>query len=226
MPARSWLRDDGAESSDMLFEPTRLLAFLLAGLVLNLTPGPDTMYVLARSMGQGRSAGFVSALGICVGCLFHIAAAALGLSALLATSAMAFLVVKWVGALYLVWMGLQMLRSRRGPDAVHALAPTSHWRIFRDGVVTNVLNPKVALFFLAFLPQFVDPSRGDTGLQFVLLGLLFDVTGTLWLCFIAAVAGAFGGWLRRSPRFAVWQQRVTGGVFVALGARLALQERT
>ncbi|AGC46831.1 homoserine/threonine efflux protein [Myxococcus stipitatus DSM 14675] len=209
----------------MLFEPTRLLAFLLAGVALNLTPGPDTMYVLARSMGQGRSAGFVSALGICVGGLFHISAAALGLSALLATSAVAFLVVKWVGALYLVWMGVQMLRSKTGPQAVEGLQPASLWRIFRDGVVTNVLNPKVAVFFLAFLPQFVDPSRGSTGLQFVLLGLLFDATGTLWLVFLAGVAGGFGAWLRRNPRFAAWQQRVTGGVFVALGARLALQER-
>ncbi|MCE9668059.1 LysE family translocator [Myxococcus stipitatus] len=209
----------------MLFEPTRLVAFLLAGIALNLTPGPDTMYVLARSVGQGRGAGFVSALGIAVGCLFHIAAATLGLSALLATSAVAFTVVKWVGALYLVWLGIQMLRSKAGPDAVRGLAPASLWRIFRDGVVTNVLNPKVALFFLAFLPQFVDPTRGSTGLQFVLLGLLFDLTGTLWLAFIAGVAGAFGAWLRRSPRFTAWQQRVTGGVFVALGARLALQER-
>lgn len=211
---------------DMLFEPTRLVAFLVAGLALNLTPGPDTMYVLARSMGQGRAAGFVSALGISVGCLFHIAAAALGLSALLATSAMAFLVVKWVGALYLVWMGVRMVLSKQGPEAVRGLEPASLWRIFRDGVVTNVLNPKVALFFLAFLPQFVDPTRGSPGLQFVLLGLLFDVTGTLWLAFLAGVAGAFGGWLRRNPRFAAWQQRVTGGIFVALGARLALQERS
>ncbi|MCP3100015.1 LysE family translocator [Myxococcus sp. K15C18031901] len=209
----------------MLFDPTRLVAFLLAGIALNLTPGPDTMYVLARSVGQGRGAGFVSALGISVGCLFHIAAATLGLSALLATSAAAFTVVKWVGALYLVWLGVQMLRSKSGPELARDVAPASLWRIFRDGVVTNVLNPKVALFFLAFLPQFVDPTRGSTGLQFVVLGLLFDLTGTAWLAFIAGVAGAFGAWLRRNPRFAAWQQRVTGGVFVALGARLALQER-
>jgi RhtB (resistance to homoserine/threonine) family protein len=209
----------------MLFDPTRLAAFMLAGIALNLTPGPDTMYVLARSIGQGRSAGVVSALGISAGCLFHIAAAALGLSALLATSAMAFTVVKWVGAGYLVWMGVQMLRSKAGPEAVQGLQPTSLWRIFRDGVVTNVLNPKVALFFLAFLPQFVDPARGSTGMQFVLLGLLFDVTGTVWLVFLAGAAGAFGGWLRRNPRVAAAQKRVTGAVFVALGARLALQGR-
>jgi RhtB (resistance to homoserine/threonine) family protein len=209
----------------MLFDPTRLAAFMLAGLALNLTPGPDTMYVLARSLGQGRSAGVVSALGIAAGCLFHIAAAALGLSALLATSAMAFTVVKWVGAIYLVWMGVQMLRSKAGPEAVQGLQPTSLWRIFRDGVVTNVLNPKVALFFLAFLPQFVDPARGSTGAQFIVLGLLFDVTGTAWLVFLAGASGAFGTWLRRNPRVAAAQKRVTGAVFVALGARLALQGR-
>ncbi|MFP2910569.1 LysE family translocator, partial [Pyxidicoccus sp. 3LFB2] len=186
----------------MLFDPTRLAAFMVACLALILTPGPDTMYVLARSLGQGRSAGVISALGICAGCLFHIAAAALGLSALLATSAMAFTVVKWVGAVYLVWMGVQMLRSKAGPEAVQGLPPSSLGRIFRDGVVTNVLNPKVALFFLAFLPQFVDPARGSTALQFVLLGLVFAVTGTLWLMFLASAAGAFGGWLRRNPRVA------------------------
>jgi threonine/homoserine/homoserine lactone efflux protein len=209
----------------MLFDPARLGAFLLAAIALNLTPGPDTMYVLARSLGQGRWAGVVSALGIAAGCLVHITAAALGLSALLATSALAFTVVKWVGAIYLVWMGVGMLRSKAGPEPVEGLAPASLWRIFRDGVVTNVLNPKVALFFLAFLPQFVDPSRGAPGLQFVLLGLMFDVTGTAWLVFLAGAAGAFGGWLRRNPRVAAWQKRVTGGVFVALGARLALQGR-
>ncbi len=209
----------------MLFDPTRLAAFLLAGIALNLTPGPDTMYVLARSIGQGRWAGVMSALGIAAGCLFHIAAAALGLSALLAASAGGFTVVKCVGAVYLVWMGVQLLRSKAGPEAVEGLQPASLWRIFRDGVVTNVLNPKVALFFLAFLPQFVDASRGSPGLQFVLLGLLFAVTGTAWLVFLAGAAGAFGGWLRRNPRAAAWQQRVTGGVFVALGARLALQGR-
>ncbi len=209
----------------MLFDPARLAAFLLAGIALNLTPGPDTMYVLARSLGQGRWAGIVSALGIAAGCVFHITAAALGLSALLATSALAFTVVKWVGALYLVWMGVGMLRGGAGPEAVQGLKPASLWRIFRDGVVTNVLNPKVALFFLAFLPQFVDPSRGSPGLQFVLLGLLFSVTGTAWLAFLAGAAGAFGGWLRRNPRVAAWQKRATGAVFVALGARLALQGR-
>jgi RhtB (resistance to homoserine/threonine) family protein len=209
----------------MLFDPTRLAAFMLAGIALTLTPGPDTMYVLARSLGQGRAAGVVSAMGIAVGCLFHIAAAALGLSALLATSALAFTVVKWVGAVYLVWMGVQMLRSKAGPEAVQGLQPTGLWRIFRDGVVTNMFNPKVALFFVAFLPQFVDPARGPTGVQFVVLGLLFDVTGTAWLVFLAGAAGAFGAWMRRNPRAAAAQKRVTGSVFVLLGARLALQGR-
>ncbi|NOK05422.1 MULTISPECIES: LysE family translocator [Myxococcus] len=210
----------------MFFDPTRLTAYFLAVLALILTPGPDTMFVLARSMGQGRKAGIVSALGIFVGCLFHIAAAAFGLSTLLATSALAFSVVKWGGAAYLVWMGVQMLRSKdTAAEAVQALPPAGLWRIFRDGVVTNVLNPKVAVFFLAFLPQFVDASAGSTGLQFLGLGLMFSVTGTSWLVLLAAFAGAFGGWMRRNPRVAAWQKRVTGGVFVALGARLALQRQ-
>ncbi|GHG81733.1 LysE family translocator [Comamonas sp. JC664] len=210
----------------MLFDLTRLTAYLVAVLALILTPGPDTMLVLARSLGQGRKAGIVSALGIFVGCLFHIGAAAFGLSALLATSALAFSVVKWVGAAYLVWMGVQMLRTPdAGPEVVKALPPKGLSRIFRDGVVTNVLNPKVAVFFLAFLPQFVVAAEGSTGLQFLGLGLMFSVTGTLWLMVLAATAGTFGGWMRRNPRVEAWQKRVTGGVFVALGARLALQRQ-
>ncbi|WP_163784684.1 LysE family translocator [Myxococcus vastator] len=210
----------------MFFDATRLTAYFLAALALILTPGPDTMYVLARSMGQGRKAGIVSALGIFVGGLFHIAAAAFGLSALLATSALAFSVVKWGGAAYLVWMGVQLLRAQDdAPEEVRALPALGLRRIFRDGVVTNVLNPKVAVFFLAFLPQFVDASAGSTGLQFLGLGLMFSVTGTSWLVLLAATAGAFGGWMRRNPRVAAWQQRVTGGVFVVLGARLALQRQ-
>ncbi|AKQ64908.1 Lysine exporter protein (LYSE/YGGA) [Myxococcus hansupus] len=210
----------------MLFDLTRLTAYFVAVLALILTPGPDTMLVLARSLGQGRKAGIVSALGICAGCQFHIAAAALGLSALLATSALAFSVVKWVGAAYLVWMGVQMLRAPdTGPEVVKALPPKGLLRIFRDGVVTNVLNPKVAVFFLSFLPQFVVAAEGSTGLQFLGLGLMFSVTGTLWLMVLAATAGTFGGWMRRNPRVEAWQKRVTGGVFVALGARLALQRQ-
>lgn len=204
-----------------MFDPARLAAFMLAGIALNLTPGPDTFYVLARSLGQGRRAGVVSALGVFTGCLVHIAAAAWGLSALIMHSATAFNIVKTVGALYLIYLGVGMLRAKAAHDIAPDLAPAHFTAIYRQGIVTNVFNPKVALFFMAFLPQFVDPGRGHVTAQFLCLGLIFDTVGTGWLIFLASISGAFGGWLRRHPRFARTQQRVTGGVLVALGVRLA-----
>jgi threonine/homoserine/homoserine lactone efflux protein len=175
--------------------------FVVAGLLLNVTPGADTLYIVGRSTVQGWKAGAVAALGIGAGCLVHTLAAALGLSAILATSANAFAIVKWIGAAYLVWLGIAMLRSRPAaalPDARPA-PPVALSRIFVQGLLTNVLNPKVALFFLAFLPQFIAADAPDKALAFVLLGLVFDVNGTLWNLFVA------------------W--------FVYLGIRLALAER-
>src|SRR5689334_9943274 len=154
-----------------------LALFLAAGLALNLTPGPDMLYVAARGASEGRAAGIVSALGIGVGTLVHIALVAVGLAALLAAVPIAHLALRLGGAAYLIWLGVRALRAAPGSGAVGQLAPAPLGAIFRQGVITNVLNPKVALFFLAFLPQFVDASRGNPALQVVVLGLLFDVSG-------------------------------------------------
>jgi threonine/homoserine/homoserine lactone efflux protein len=207
-----------------------LLAFVLAGLLLNLTPGPDVLYIVARSTSQGRAAGMVSALGISAGCLVHIAAAAAGLSALMVQVPIAYQIVRWAGAAYLVWLGVRALVDKRagvGPQALapQALAPQPLGRIFWQGVLTNVLNPKVALFFVAFLPQFTEPARGSLGAQFLVLGLVFDFNGTLVNLAWALVASRLGDWLR--ARFGVSRLlgRLTGGLYIALGLRLVLGER-
>ena len=155
-----------------------MLLFVGAGLLLNITPGPDVLYIVGRSLGQGRLAGVVSSLGIATGCLVHVAAAALGLSAVMLAVPLAFDIVRYAGAAYLAWLGFRALARRSSPLDVRALAPVPLGRIYTQGIVTNVLNPKVALFFLAFLPQFTDASRGPLPLQFLLLGLVFIVNGT------------------------------------------------
>jgi threonine/homoserine/homoserine lactone efflux protein len=200
-----------------------LALFLATGLALNLTPGPDMLYVAARGASEGRSAGIVSALGIGVGTLVHVTLVAGGLAALLAAVPVAYVVLRLAGAAYLIHLGMHALRG--GPHASRApLAPAPLGAIFRQGVVTNVLNPKVALFFLAFLPQFVDPSRGDPALQVVALGLLFDVSGTVVNLAVALASSRVAERLRRTgaPGGAGRLiQRATGGLFIALGARLA-----
>ena len=195
--------------------------FLAAGLALNLTPGPDMLYVAARGAGEGRSAGIVSALGIGVGTLVHIALIAAGLAAVLAAVPVAYLAIRLGGAAYLIYLGVRSLLARPA-TATARLAPASLGTIFRQGVITNVLNPKVALFFLAFLPQFVDASRGNPVLQIIALGLLFDTTGTLVNLAVAVGSSRAAEGLRGRG---VWLQRLTGGIFVALGVRLAFAAR-
>ena len=199
-----------------------VLVFMAAALALNLTPGPDMLYVTARSISDGRAAGVLSAFGIAAGTLVHITALALGLAALLAAVPLAYDVVRIAGAIYLVVIGLQlMLRPRTVSDV--ARLPRSRLRVvFAQAVVTNVLNPKVALFFLAFLPQFVDPAAGA---PVVFLGLLFNVQGTLVNVAVALLASRTTHWLRSSERGVAILQRVTGALFVALGARLAASSR-
>ncbi|MBI3885163.1 MAG: LysE family translocator [Opitutae bacterium] len=202
-----------------------LLVFIGAGLLLNLAPGPDVLYVVGRSLSQGRAAGFVSALGIGAGCLFHVVAAACGLSALMLALPMAYDVVRYAGAAYLVWLGVRALLSKGGAMAVQAMARTPLWTIFRQGALTNVLNPKVAIFFLAFLPQFADPAHGPLAPRLLGLGLIFDFNGTLVSLGYALVASRLGDWLKSRYDLSTWLNRATGGLFIALGLRLALQER-
>ncbi len=206
-------------------DPHSLLLFVGAGLLLNVTPGPDLLYILGRSVSQGRAAGVVSALGIGAGCLVHVTGAALGLSALLLALPLAYDVVRWAGAAYLVILGVKALRSGGSALEVQALAPVSPRRIFLQGALTNVLNPKVALFFLAFLPQFADPARGPLAPQLLLLGAIFAVNGTLVCIAFALFASQLGAWLRTRYGVSRLLDRATGGLFVALGVRLALLDR-
>lgn len=206
-----------------------LTLFIVSGLLLNIMPGPDSLLIMARSATQGWRAGVAAALGIGTGTMVHVLAAALGLSALLATSATAFTVVKWVGAAYIVWCGIGMLRARlKGtPDAstAPAPAPLPLGRIFAQGFLTNVLNPKVALFFLAFVPQFIDAGAQDKPLAFLILGCIFNFNGMLWCIGLALFTAFASARLKVKPRVALWLNRVTGGLFLALGARLALADR-
>ena len=200
--------------------------FIAACLLLNVTPGQDTLYILGRSLGQGRRIGVASALGVAAGTVVHALAAALGLSALLATSAAAFTLVKWAGAAYLVYLGVRTLLAARTPLPV--LPPAGRagtLAAFRQGMLTNVLNPKVALFFLAFLPQFVVPGGDGQALALLLLGFTFVATGTAWVLVLATASAAIGGVLARRPRVHTWLLRAMGALFVFLGVRLLAAER-
>jgi RhtB (resistance to homoserine/threonine) family protein len=196
--------------------------FLTAGILLNLTPGPDTVYILGRSIAQGREAGVASACGISVGSIFHTGAAALGLSAVLATSALAFGTIKLLGGAYLIFLGIKLILDRQK----HLSLPSNFRRrttiaAFRQGVLTNLLNPKVALFFLAFLPQFIDPASNAKVFAFIMLGLTFVTTGTIWCLILAWFASVFSERLRKSETIAQWLNRTAGALFVFLGLRLA-----
>jgi threonine/homoserine/homoserine lactone efflux protein len=197
--------------------------FVLSGLLLNITPGADTLYIVGRSSTQGPRAGAVAALGIGTGALVHICAATLGLSAILAASATVFNAVRIIGAIYLLYVGIGLIRSARAASATLAgdRRLTSLRGIFLQGFLTNVLNPKVALFFLAFLPQFVD-SQAPNPLAFLFLGLIFDINGTLWNLLVARLAAGISTALSPSPTFKQWFNRCVGGAFVLVGLRLAL----
>ena len=205
----------------MIPSPSSVLVFVSAALLLLVIPGPAVFYIVGRSIGHGRGAGLVSALGIGVGSLVHTAAAAIGLSALLTSSAIAFAAVKYVGAGYLVYLGIQKLR-REEPFELSADAPRVRLSsIFAQGIVVNVLNPKAALFFFAFLPQFVDASRGNVAAQILFLGVLFATLGvtsdSLWAVFAGTVASR----LRRNPRWMRAQRYVSGGMLISLGVATA-----
>lgn len=212
-----------------------LTLFIVSGLLLNMMPGPDSLLIMTRSATQGWRAGSAAALGIGAGTLVHIAAAALGLSALLSASATAFTVVKWIGAAYIFYIGIGMLRSRL-PSAVEQAAAAQQAQaraadalpfrqIFLQGFLTNVLNPKVALFFLAFVPQFISADSSNKPLAFILLGCIFNFNGMLWCHGLALFTAFASARLKLKPLVSLWLNRVTGGLFLALGLRLALAEQ-
>jgi threonine/homoserine/homoserine lactone efflux protein len=204
--------------------------FVISGLLLNITPGPDTAYIVGRSVQLGWRGGAAAAFGVSTGCLVHVFGAAIGLSALLAASSAAFSFVKWAGAAYLCFVGLKMLLSPMPAPAEQATATDgavsppriSLREVFLQGAMTNALNPKVALFFLAFLPQFVAADSPHKAAAFAALGLIFIFNGTLWCLGVAAFAARAAGGLRRSGPVLLWFNRALGGLFVYLGARVAM----
>jgi threonine/homoserine/homoserine lactone efflux protein len=205
-----------------MFDPSQMALFVGAALLLLVVPGPAVLYIVTQSVSYGRRAGLASVAGITTGTLVHIAAATIGLSALLASSALAFNVVKYLGAAYLIVVGIRRLAGLERPTEDGAPRARSHASLFRQGIVVNVLNPKTALFFLAFLPQFVDSAQGAVWVQILVLGLIFACLGALSDGCWALVAGTLGERLRRSTRFPKVQRYVSGSVFIGLGAVAAL----
>ncbi len=201
---------------------SRLSLFISVTLLLVFMPGPNTLYIIARGIEQGRRAGIVSSLGVQAGSLLHIAAAALGLSALLLSSALAFNVVKYAGAAYLIYLGVKTLLTKEKVGPAPAVQKASLSRVFYQGVVVNLLNPKTALFFLAFLPQFIDPVRGRVAVQTILLGSIMVLLGTSSDMVYALVAGGVGNWLRGNSKFLHAQRYFAGSVYLGLGAMTAL----
>lgn len=206
-----------------MFGTTDLALFVISGLLLNITPGPDTLYIVGRSGSQGWRAGAVAALGIGAGLIVHTIAVTVGIAALLAASATAFIVVKWIGAAYLIYIGVSLWLVRPTIDQQALPLQAMPLRaVFVQGFLTNVLNPKVALFFVAFLPQFVDPDAPNKALVFLFLGFVFNFNGTLWNLFVAWSAAHLTRALDRSGSFVAWLNRAIGALFVYIGVRLAL----
>lgn len=200
------------------------MLFLATSVAITVAPGPDNLQVLARGISQGRAAGFVAALGFATGILFHTTLAALGIAALLRSSPVAFHLLKLAGAAYLVWIGINALRSQ-GLATAHARAPQPLAAIFRQSVLGNLMNPKVTLFFVVFLPQFADPHGAqNVTLQMLELGALFMAQTAVVFSLFGVCAGVIGAWLKRRPRVGVWLDRLAGATFIAIGIRVALKD--
>lgn len=204
-----------------MLSPDQFLGFLLAAVLITASPGPDNLMVLGVGISKGRRYGVAFGLGCALGCLSHTALAVIGVSALVAASPLAFTLLKIGGGLYLVWLGIQALRSRGGTRVGEAgdVAP-SVASLFWRGVFANAINPKVVLFFLSFLPQFVVAARGEVGWQMAALGLTFTAQAAVLFGLLGWFAGAVGQWLNRRPRAGLWLDRIAGAIFVGLGLRL------
>jgi len=205
-----------------MFDTHRFLLFFAAALVLAVTPGPGIFYVLARTLAGGRTEGIRSSFGTLVGGLFHVVAAALGVSAVLAASAVAFHTVKFLGAAYLVWLGIRMIRTRNAEMTVSALEPSQG--AFRQGILTEILNPKTALFFLSFIPQFIAPERGHVFLQFMVLGAFSVILNTAADLLVVVLAAPFERKLKSSVRFRRTQRVASGLGMIGLGAYVAFAD--
>lgn len=201
------------------------LLFIVASLVLIVTPGQDMVLVMSRSIAQGAAAGVATAAGVSVGLVGHTVLATLGLGAVLRTSEWLFVALKLVGAAYLIYLGVGLLRTRRAELVVQVSARRSGWRLFFDGALSNVSNPKIAIFYFAFLPQFVQPGAAHPTLSVFALGLVFAALTFVVKGPVGLFAGLLSGWLRARPQALVWLHRCSGAVLVALGVRLAFERR-
>jgi len=199
--------------------------FCLSAIVLSVTPGPDTFYILGRTISQGSKSGTASVLGISTGVLIHTIAAAIGLSTILATSALVFRIIKLIGAAYLIYLGITLILASKDIDGLKKdnLSSSSFWKIYRQGVVTNVLNPKVALFFLSFLPQFIDPKHGNVT-SFILLGIFYVFTCTIWYLIFALFSSAIAKTFQQNTLWLRAINKISGGLFIGLGLSLAFYE--
>ena len=198
--------------------------FIIAAIILNLTPGVDTMYILTRSVSQGRTSGMVSVAGIMSGCIVHILCAAFGLSLILSSSATVFMFVKWAGALYLIYLGIKMLLEK---NSAFETSPSIHeavdlMKTYKQGVLTNVLNPKVGLFFLSFLPQFINPNHVTGPIPFLILGGTFLMTGTIWCLFLSWTAASMTNTLRNNIIAGILLQKLSGMIFIGFGLKIGL----
>ena len=216
-----------------MFGIENYLGFVMAAILLNLTPGSDSMYIITRSISQGQTAGLYSVLGIISGILVHTLLAALGLSVLLANSPTAFMIVKYIGASYLCYLGVKILMSKKQPllasnlleeEKMVTARQLDRWQIYKQGVLTNIFNPKVALFFLAFFPQFIDASYAYSMVSFIILGLSFAITGFIWCLCLALLASKFSENLRKNPAIEAILNKISGVVFIGLGIRLLTEK--
>ena len=197
--------------------------FLLTGILLNITPGNDTIFILSKSIGQGKKAGIVSALGIGTGSFIHTILAALGLSLIIAKSILLFNIIKYAGATYIIYIGLKMFldKNQLNTDISDKNEAVNYRKIYRDAIITNVLNPKVALFFIAFLPQFIDPTFKNTVWPFLVLGITFITTGTIWCLILAIFAASIFGKLKRRKNVSDYVHKISGIALIALGIKVA-----
>lgn len=199
--------------------------FILSSILLNITPGSDTIYILSRSIFQGKKAGIMSVYGIISGSLVHTLLAGLGLSLILMQSALAFNIVKWIGAAYLIWLGIRSIMARHeSAQTMQAIDSQSNRKVYLQGMMTNVLNPKVALFYLAFIPQFVSPEQTYGAIPFILLGLTFSTTGILWCMLLVVFSSKMANRLQ-SSRIATYMNKITGSIFILLGLNLLRTSR-
>ena len=204
-----------------MFNIQNFYLFLSVSILVNLSPGPDMLYTAARSLSQGTKAGILSALGIFSGCLFHITAAIFGLSKIVQESILIFSIIKYAGAVYLIYLGLKSLfKKNKSADKIVTLPAMSYRKIYLQGMFTNVLNPKVAIFFISFLPQFIDPKSSHLKEQIGFLGLWFAVQGTLILIIVASLTGSFRNMLQHNRNFWSWQEKITGIILVGLGIKM------